>query len=271
MYASILILTDNDEHDLPGCLQSVRWSDDVHVLDSFSSDRTVEIALKFGAQVTQRVSVERAAQLNVALDTIPFKHPWLLLLAPDERVTQGLETELKIMYYHLGSEVAYQVRKREVVWGRTLKRCREEAWPVRYFSWDSVRFQGSGQVVALVSGPVGRLEAAIDHHQLANGIDCWIAKANKLTTREAECLGLHAAYHKPARAVTALLFIALMNFIRRVVLQQAFRDGNAGVAYAFLHFFHECLVGMKRMEHRDAIVEKKAVQVPRADRLCIDY
>ncbi|MEY3894666.1 MAG: hypothetical protein RLZZ214_185, partial [Verrucomicrobiota bacterium] len=148
MSASILILTDNDERDLPGCLQSVRWSDDVHVLDSFSGDRTVEIASKFGAQVTQRKAEGQAAQLNAALDTIPFKYPWLLLLAPDERVTPGLEAELRIMYYHLGSEVAYQVRQREVVWGRPLKRSRAQAFPIRYFSWDSVRFHGSEPVEA---------------------------------------------------------------------------------------------------------------------------
>lgn len=197
MYASILILTDNDERDLPGCLQSVRWSDDVHVLDSFSGDRTVEIASKFEAQVTQRKSDGQAAQLNAALDTIPFKYPWLLVLAPDERVTQGLEAELRIMYYHLGSEVAYQVRQREVVWGRPLKRSRAEACPIRYFSWDSVRFHGSDPVVAEVSGPVGRLEAAIDHHPLAKGFDCWIAEANRLTTREAEGLEAPAACGTP--------------------------------------------------------------------------
>lgn len=270
MYASILILTDNDERDLPGCLQSVRWSDDVHVLDSFSGDGTVEIASKFGAQVTQRKSDGQAAQLNAALDTIPFKYPWLLVLAPDERVTQGLEAELRIMYYHLGSEVAYQVRQREVVWGRPLKRNRAEACPIRYFSWDSVRFHGSDPLVAEVSGPVGRLEAAIDHHPLARGIDCWIAEANRLTTREAEGPEVPAACGNPARAAMALMFRALLDFIRRVVVQQAFRDGNAGIGYAFLHSCRECLAGMKRLERRETVAEKKPSQAPATGRLCVD-
>ena len=52
---SILILTKNEEQDLPGCLQSVAWSDDIHVLDSMSTDRTVEIAEEAGVKVARRV------------------------------------------------------------------------------------------------------------------------------------------------------------------------------------------------------------------------
>ena len=51
---SVLVLTKNEEQDLPGCLESVRWSDDIHVYDSFSNDRTVEIAERAGATVTRR-------------------------------------------------------------------------------------------------------------------------------------------------------------------------------------------------------------------------
>ena len=51
---SVLILTKNEEHDLPGCLQSVSWCDDVHVYDSGSTDRTLDIAKEHGALVTQR-------------------------------------------------------------------------------------------------------------------------------------------------------------------------------------------------------------------------
>ena len=51
---SVLVLTKNEEQDLPGCLASVSWSDDVQVLDSMSADRTVEVAREYGAQVTQR-------------------------------------------------------------------------------------------------------------------------------------------------------------------------------------------------------------------------
>ena len=83
---SVLILTKNEAHDLPGCLQSVEWSDDVHVFDSLSTDETTQIARASGASVTQRAFDGYAAQRNAALHGLAFKHPWVLILDADERV-----------------------------------------------------------------------------------------------------------------------------------------------------------------------------------------
>ena len=65
---SVLILTKNEAQDLPGCLASVAWSDDVQVFDSFSTDQTVAIAQAAGANVVQRRFDDYAAQRNAALD-----------------------------------------------------------------------------------------------------------------------------------------------------------------------------------------------------------
>src|SRR5579864_8855715 len=91
---SVLILTKNEELDLPGCLESVRWSDDVHVLDSFSTDRTLEIARAANASVTQHAFEDWAAQKNWALKNIAYKHPWVFCLDADERVTPELARNL---------------------------------------------------------------------------------------------------------------------------------------------------------------------------------
>ena len=170
MSVSILILTKSEEKSLPRCLDSVRWSDDVHVLDSSSSDRTLEIAAEYGAKVTRQVGDDRAAQLNAALDHVPFKYPWLLLLEADEQVTKGLEAELALMAFHLGPQVAYRVRRRRFVGGQLLKNGKRDSTELRYFSWDSVRYEGGDQAVAVVDGLVGELEAPIGHHPADQGI-----------------------------------------------------------------------------------------------------
>ena len=64
---SVLILTKNEEQDLPACLASVAWCEDVHVFDSYSEDKTVEIAEQFGAKVSQRIFDNYANQRNAAL------------------------------------------------------------------------------------------------------------------------------------------------------------------------------------------------------------
>ncbi|MEQ1795344.1 MAG: glycosyltransferase family 2 protein, partial [Nitrospira sp.] len=94
MNVSILILTLNEEANLPDCLRSVGWSDDIVVLDSFSSDRTVAIAEERGARVVQRRFDNWAAHQNWALEQIPFKHPWVFYLDADERMTDELRDEL---------------------------------------------------------------------------------------------------------------------------------------------------------------------------------
>src|ERR1700694_3796310 len=92
---SVLILTYNEELNLPDSLAgATELSDDVHVVDSFSTDRTVEIANQYGAFVVQHAFAYPAQQKNWALDNVPFKHEWLLVLDADERVLQDLRAEI---------------------------------------------------------------------------------------------------------------------------------------------------------------------------------
>ena len=69
---SVLILTKNEEQDLPGCLQSVSWADEIHVYDSFSEDATIAIARDHGALITQRVFDKWAEHQNWGLRNIAF-------------------------------------------------------------------------------------------------------------------------------------------------------------------------------------------------------
>ncbi len=87
---SVLVLTLNEEANLAACLDSVRFSDDVHVLDSGSSDRTADIARAHGARVTVRPMDDWASQLNFAVRELPFRHPWVFMIDADERATPEL-------------------------------------------------------------------------------------------------------------------------------------------------------------------------------------
>jgi glycosyltransferase involved in cell wall biosynthesis len=75
---SVLILTKNEEHDLPGALASVAWSDDIHVFDSHSTDATQEIARAAGAHVHTRIFDDYATHRNAAL-ALPFQHSWVFV------------------------------------------------------------------------------------------------------------------------------------------------------------------------------------------------
>ena len=80
---SIIILTKNEQSDLPSCLNSVAWCDDIHVVDSGSSDKTVEIAVELGAKVYLKEFKSFALQRNWALDNCKLNYEWVLFLDDD--------------------------------------------------------------------------------------------------------------------------------------------------------------------------------------------
>lgn len=90
---SAIILTKNEEANLSGCLETLNWADEVLVVDSFSTDRTVEIAKSFGARVVQHPFVNYAAQRNFAQAIAA--HDWVLHIDADERVTDALRNEIQ--------------------------------------------------------------------------------------------------------------------------------------------------------------------------------
>ncbi|OQW88556.1 MAG: glycosyl transferase family 2, partial [Thiotrichaceae bacterium IS1] len=95
MSVSVLILTLNEESNLPGCLESVKWCDDVVVLDSYSQDRTEEIAKQAGVSFIQRQFDNYASQRNYGLHEIKYKYPWVLMVDADEMVSTELAMEIQ--------------------------------------------------------------------------------------------------------------------------------------------------------------------------------
>jgi hypothetical protein len=92
---SVLIPTLDEEVNLPECLSSVAWADEVFVVDSFSNDRTTTIARDSGAQVVQHAFESYSRQKNWALDNLPFRNEWVLIVDADERVTPELRCEIE--------------------------------------------------------------------------------------------------------------------------------------------------------------------------------
>src|SRR6266550_1109020 len=92
---SVLVPTLDEEVNLAECLRSLAWVDEIFVVDSFSRDRTVEIAREHGAQVVQHAFQSYSRQKNWALDTLPFRNDWVLIVDADERVPPDLQCEIE--------------------------------------------------------------------------------------------------------------------------------------------------------------------------------
>lgn len=157
---SIIVLTYNDECQLAYCLESVRaLSDDIVCVDSFSTDRTVEIAKSYGARVYQNPFVNQATQFNWALDNVPLKYEWVFRLDSDEVVPTPLATEIRARVGKEPGIVAYEINRaiywmgRKLRWGRMYPH-----YIVRIFKKDCGRYELRTEEHLVVSGPVGRMK-----------------------------------------------------------------------------------------------------------------
>jgi glycosyltransferase involved in cell wall biosynthesis len=142
---SVLILTRNEEIDLPQCLASVAWCDDVHVFDSESTDRTREIAAAAGAHVTVRSFDGYASQRNAALTTLPFRHAWVFLLDADERPTPELAREMLAVTANPAETIGgFRMRRRDFFAGRWLAHAQLTPFYIRWTTTLSQRAWRTG-------------------------------------------------------------------------------------------------------------------------------
>jgi len=115
---SAIVLTKNEEENLPGCLATLRWADEVLVVDSFSDDRTVEIARQAGVRVLQHPFSNFAAQHNYA--QAQAVHDWVLFIDADERVSDELREDILSLAHadQLSACTAYHIQRVHLISGR---------------------------------------------------------------------------------------------------------------------------------------------------------
>jgi glycosyltransferase involved in cell wall biosynthesis len=265
---SVLILTRNEALDLPGALASVAFSDDIHVLDSYSTDQTVAIAQAAGAHVTQRVFDNHAAHRNFGL-ALPFKHPWLLILDADERPTPALAAEIQRTTQTAAPHVSgFRMRRRDFLFDTWLKHAQLTPLYIRLVRPERSRYTRAVNEVLEVDGAILDLHEPLDHFPFSKGISYWVERHNWYSTLEAQLIHAQAGLQNPSwqaalrhpdqhirRLHQKALFYRMpgrplikwcyMMFVRGAIL-----DGPAGVTYATLASFYEYLIVVKTRELR---------------------
>lgn len=266
---SVLVLTLNEEANLPACLHSVSWSDDIVVLDSMSTDRTPALALDLGARVIQRPFDNWSAHQNWAVQNIPFKHPWVYYSDADELVTPALRDELLAVSARPDNpHAAYRLRYRNYFMGRWIRHCGiYPVWVLRLFRPEKVRWERLVNPVARVQGPEGRLEGHFEHHSFNKGLAAWFDKHNRYSTLEAEEALKSLAAGEPRwsalfsanpahrrHALRALSFRVpsrpLLRFIYMYLLRLGVLDGLPGYHYCRLMAIYEYMIALKMNELR---------------------
>lgn len=261
---SVIVLTQDEAANIADCLASLAGFEDVHVVDSGSTDGTVEMARQRGVPVHQHPFEGFGRQRNWATDHVPARHDWHLHLDADERMTPELAAEIAAVL-QAGPEVGgYLVPSKLMFAGRWLRRAGQyPAYQVRLFHRGRLRFvdHGHGQREK-TDYPLGRLREPYLHYAFSKGLDRWFAKHAAYARREAElALGVGAGGAEGAegrgslfsrdatlrrRALKRLTARLPCRYFLRLayllLVRRAFLDGAAGVTYAHMLATYEAMV-----------------------------
>lgn len=265
---STLILTRNEEINLPRCLEALRDCDDVVVVDSLSTDGTVRIAEANGARVFQRAFDTFAGQRNWAIDNVPFKHAWVLHLDADECMTPALHAEILEVTYR-DEKSAYLIANKLIFMGRWIRRASMYPfYQARLLRLGESRFtqQGHGQVLSHAERGVGVLREPYIHHNFSRGVGDWLTRHNRYSADEAQrlvdcqqsflkscaemCLAKSPERRQQAKKRMAdnIPLRPLVRFLYLYIGRLAFLDGRAGFDYCILMSFFDYLTRLKARE-----------------------
>lgn len=267
---SIYILTYNEEIDIAECIESViNFSDDIIVVDSYSSDRTVEIASRYPVQIVQHPFESHGKQRTWMLNHVPTKYDWVYLLEADERMTPELFAEC-LEVSQKGTAIGYYVAERVMFMGKWIRHSTQyPRYQMRLFEKGKVWFGDYGHTEREeCDGEIDFLRETYPHYTCGKGLSRWIEKHNRYSTDEAKetlkqlekgsiswkKLFFGKSEVEKRRALKDLSlrlpFRPLVRWIYMYFILGGIWDGKAGFAWCTLQAFYEYLILLKVEEFK---------------------
>ncbi|MBI3608035.1 MAG: glycosyltransferase family 2 protein [Nitrospirae bacterium] len=231
---SAVVITFNEEQNVGGCLESLRWVDDLVVVDSESRDGTVAVARKFTDKVFVRPWPGFAAQRNFGM--AQTTGDWIVILDADERVTREAEREITRWLATPEAERvnAAQVPRRNYFFGRWLRfggAYPDLQW--RLFRNGKIRYDEHTLDTPIIDGPATVLTQPFDHFTGQT-----LADRIRKIQRETDYKARERLTDKRTVFWSDLLFRPLATFLKVYVVKQGFRDGIEGLLYSALAGFY---------------------------------
>ncbi|AOC52771.1 putative glycosyl transferase [Microcystis aeruginosa NIES-3806] len=264
---SIYILTHNEEIDIAACIESAQLSDDIIVVDSFSNDRTVEIAQRYPVRVIQHTFESHGEQRTWMLRSILTKHEWVYILEADERMTPQLFREC-LQAIKSPDNVGYYAAERVMFMGRWIRHSTQyPRYQLRLLKKGQVWFSDYGHTEREVClGATGFLQETYPHYTCSKGLSRWIEKHNRYSSDEAKetlsqlengavkwwdlFFGDNEVARRRALKDLSLRLPCrpLLRWLYMYFILGGIRDGKAGFAWCTLQAFYEYLILLKAEE-----------------------
>jgi glycosyltransferase involved in cell wall biosynthesis len=270
---SVLIPIKNEAANLPRCLDCVKWADEIFVVDSQSTDGSIEIAQRHGAKLVQfAFNGTWPKKKNWALEHLPFGNEWILILDADEVLPPAAEAEFAKAITDAGDIAGYWINRRFMFMGRWLRHAYYPNWNLRLFRHALGRYEkltdaptnsGDNEVHehVLVNGRTAKLRVEMDHYAFPS-IDVFVEKHNRYSNWEAR-VAANTLVHSSSGKISSptvdrrrklktlsqrLPFRPLLRFLYVYLWEKGFLDGVEGYYFARLHGFYEFLSVAKTRE-----------------------
>ncbi len=232
MTISVALITKNEETNVEICLESVKWADEIVVVDSGSSDRTVELARQYTSKIFPYPFCNFADQKNEALKRC--NGDWIFFIDADERVTPLLATEIQLTARSLPNAV-YQVKRTTILFGKELKYSgTQNDFQTRLFPKGRAHFEQPIHEKVITTLPIRQLRHSLLHNSTAN--------MREYKVKFNQYLSLEIAYIKQTgRKISAfdLILRPPAKFIILYVFKLGFLDGQAGLKVAVLATYYD--------------------------------
>ncbi|MHB9155710.1 MAG: glycosyltransferase family 2 protein [Endomicrobiales bacterium] len=250
---SVYIMTFNEEAKIKDCLESVKWADEIVVMDSFSTDRTVEICRQYTDKIVQKEFVGFGRLRNIALEHC--SHDWVLSVDADERVTEELKNEVLEHLLNGPDADAYHVPRKSHFLGRWVRHC---GWYPDYRQpqfFNKRKMKYKEQMVHEgfeLDGKLSCLKGHVLQFPFLN-LDQFLRKMDRYSSLRAQEMHAGGTSFKASHLV---VHPAAM-FFRMYAAKGGFLDGKVGLILSFLYAYYTAMKYIKLWEKKLSPPEKK--------------
>ena len=262
---TVLVLTFNEEENIKFLFENIHnFAKEIVILDSFSTDKTVEISKKFGARVIQRNFDNFSNQRKFSLEQIVYSTEWIFVLDADETLTEELKLEISQIIHDTPFD-AFEIKRRFYWQGKWIKRGYYPTWLLRLGRIGKITCDSRSVNEHLIcrTGNVGKLnEDFIDYNR--KGVGYWLHKHNIYSDFESKELekgiienySLFKSQYERKRWIRQNIWNRLpiivrpfLYFVYRYILSFGFLDGIKALHYHLLHaFVYRLLIDLKYYE-----------------------
>lgn len=243
---SVVLAIKNEEKHLRQALESVKWANEIIIIDDYSTDTSCQIASQYTNLIYQRRLENFSAQKNYGVSKA--RSEWILILDGDEYIPVQLGLEIQQNINSARTADAYQIPRKNIIFGRWI---RHTGWypnyQTRLFKKNKAQLKGKIHESLSVQGQVKRLKNDLVHYNYDN-LEEFLDQLNQYTTLDAQTL--FEAGKRPR--LTSFIWLPLKEFMRRFMIEKGFLDGWYGFILSALMSYYQFSIICKLWELSEA-------------------